>query len=326
MHTPSPFLLPAIAFTACSGPNASSIVPSNAPAADVVSPPPGVADRGDDPGVVAIAVAGAPLCAGILVAPDVVLTSRHCVSASAPPSACPGDASAPPPLRPAESLRVRVGEDMLSAPTRARGRDIVVPLDSSLCGADIALLLLDVPIDDVQPLVVRTTGAAQGDHLRTVGWHLLARMGSAPKFLRDHLLVIGASETEVELAERPLNGSGLALDEATAEVLGVFSRLGEDPTRAVYTRTDAFMTLIERAIGESRTATESTRGLRKEKKGAVDMGAYCARGVDCAAGVCVSTSGGLEQYCSRTCGAHDRCPSRYRCQRSQGGLQVCTEN
>lgn len=325
-------LAAAVSLVACSGPSASSILPSNAPKADVVLPPPGVADRGDDPAVVAIG-ADVPLCAGALVAPDVVITSRHCVSVPAPPTGCGGDATdaaAPPALRAATSLRVRVGEDMVAAPERARGRDIVVPGASSMCGADIALLLLDAPIDDVQPLVVRATGAAQGDRLRTVGWRLPARAGAAPKFLREHLLVIGASDTELELAEVPAEGSGPALAEATAEVLGIFSR-SDGPSRAVYTRTDAFMAVIERAVARSQSASESTASatsLRKAKKGPVDIGAYCAEGADCAAGVCVSTSGGLEQYCSQTCGSHDRCPSGYRCQRSaasESGMQVCTE-
>jgi hypothetical protein len=340
----SPFaLVPALwvfccAQTGCSGPNASPIVPSGAPSADVVSPPPGVADRGDDPAVVAIDAADAPLCAGALVASDIVLTSRHCVSVPAQRSGCSGaDAAAPPPLRAAESLGVRVGEDMIVAPERARGRGIIVPVAASMCGADIALLLLDVPIDDVQPLVVRATGAAQGDHLRSVGWRLPALPGvqggeaplgstsAAPKILREHLLVVGASSTELELAEVPASGSGPALSEATAEVLGVFSRTGDGPSRAVYTRTDAFMALIERALAESQSAGLVSTGLRKAKKGPVDVGAYCAQGADCAAGVCVSTSAGLEQYCSRSCGSHDRCPAGYRCQKSQGGMQVCTE-
>ncbi len=310
---------------ACSGPSASSILPSNAPTADVASPPPGVADRGDDPAVVAIDAAEAPLCAGALVAPDVVLTSRHCVSVPTVSNGCPGDAAVPPPLRAPASLRVRVGEDVVAAPERARGRDIVVPTSPSMCGADIALLLLDVSIDDVQPLVLRATGAAQGDHVRTVGWRLPARVGPAPKFLREHLLVMDASDTELELAEVPVGGSGPALSEATAEVLGVFSRSDDGPSRAVYTRTDAFMALIDSALARSQSAAETTAGLRKAKKGPVDIGAYCAKGTDCAAGVCVSTTGGLEQYCSRTCGSHDRCPSGYRCQRSQSGIQVCTE-
>jgi hypothetical protein len=312
---------------ACSGQTAASSLPSGAPDVDIVAPPPGVADRGDDPAVVAIEAPGAAPCAGALVAPDVVLTARHCVSASAGPSVCPGeDAGVAPSLRVPASLRVLVGDDAATAATRARGRDILVPDAATMCGADIALLLLDVPIGDVQPLVVRSTGAAQGDHLRTVGWRLPVHPGPAPKILRDHLLVLGASATELELAEVAASGGGPAINESTAEVLGVFSRGDADPSRAVYTRADAFAALIESALGESESAAVSTHAL-KPKKGPVDLGANCVVGDECAAGVCVSVSGGPsgQRYCSRTCASHDRCPSGFRCQRSQGGVSVCTE-
>jgi len=311
---------------ACSGQPVASL-PGNAPQADIVAPPPGVADRGDDPAVVAIAAGDSPPCAGTLLAPDVVLTARHCVSVPTGPSVCAGQDAAPaPPLREAGSLRVLVGEDAVTAAERARGRGIVVPEASSMCGADIAMVLLDTPIDDVQPLVVRPTGAAQGDHLRTVGWRPLDA-GRAPKILRDHLLVMGASPTELELAEASGGDGGPAINAATAEVLGVFSRSGDDPSRAVYTRADAFVALIESALAESESAAASTHAL-KNKKGAADLGANCAAGGDCAAGVCVavsSGSGGLEQYCSETCGTRDRCPAHFRCQRSQSGVEVCSE-
>jgi hypothetical protein len=311
--------------TACSG-QAVSTLPSSAPTIDIVSPPPGVPDRGYDPPVVAIDAADAVVCAGALVAPDVVLTARHCVSLPAGPIACPGEDARPaPPLRAPGSLRILVGDDLSTAALRARGRAVRVPAASSMCGADVALILLDVPIDDVQPFAIRSTGAAQGDHLRTVGWRLAARAGAAPRILRDHLLVADTSPTELELDEAVRGGGGPAIDETTAEVLGVFSRSAADPSRAIYTRADAFVTLIDEALAESESAAASARGLRKPKKGPADLGANCAVGGDCAAGVCVATSGGLEQYCSRSCGTYDRCPARFRCQRSQSGPQVCTK-
>jgi hypothetical protein len=317
----------AVLVVACSGTAATSL-PSTAPQVDVVAPPPGVADRGDDPAVVAIDAGDATLCAGALVAPDVVLTARHCVSAPARASGCTSAAAAgAPPLRAPGSLRILLGDDMTTATERARGRAIRVPSTSSMCGADIALLLLDVPIDDVQPLVVRPTGAAQGDHLRTIGWRLPEGAGRAPKILRDHLLVLGATPTELELAEAITGLGGPALDEATAEVLGVFSRSDAAPSRAVYTRADAFAALIESALAESESAAASTRG-SKNKKGPADLGANCAEGADCAAGVCASVPAGpdgLEQYCSRTCGSHDRCPAGFRCQRSQAAVEVCVK-
>jgi Trypsin len=312
---------------ACSG-MASTSLPSTTPDVEIVTPPPGVADRGDDPAVVAIDAGDFTLCAGALVAPDIVLTARHCVSTPAGPSDCASAASArAPPLRAPESLRILLGDDMATATERARGRAIRVPSAPSICGADIALLLLDVPIDDVQPLLVRPTGAAQGDHLRTIGWRLPPRAGQAPKILRDHLLVLGASPTELELAEAMTGAGGPALDEATAEVLGIASRSDADPARAIYTRADAFTGLIESALAESESAAASTRAA-KNKKGPADLGANCARGADCAAGVCVTVPAapdGFEQYCSQTCGSHDRCPAGFRCQRSQSGVEACVK-
>jgi Trypsin len=325
MHLTIGLLIVAVMVAACSG-QAVSTLPTSAPSADVFAPPPGVPDRGDDPAVVAIEGADAAPCAGALVAPDVVLTSRHCVSLPAGSRACPDDAASPPPLRAASSLRILLGEDVTAAVPRARGRGIRVPAAASPCGADVALILLDVPIDDVQPLAVRSTGAAQGDHLRSVGWRLPGAAGGEPKIVRDHLLVVDASPTELVLAESVTGAGGPAIDETTAEILGFFSRSASDPSRAVYTRADAFVALIEAALAESESSTASTRGLRKPKKGSADLGANCAGGSDCAAGVCVTVSAGLGQYCSRTCGAYDRCPARFRCQRSQSGVQVCTPN
>ncbi|MDB4997114.1 MAG: hypothetical protein JWM74_4546, partial [Myxococcaceae bacterium] len=49
-------------------------------AAEVLEIVPGVPDRGRDPAVVAIDVGGEGLCTGTLIAPNVVLTARHCVA------------------------------------------------------------------------------------------------------------------------------------------------------------------------------------------------------------------------------------------------------
>src|SRR5207249_4339434 len=49
----------------------------------------GVADRGRDPAVVAVDIAGEGLCTGTLVGPNVVLTARHCVSKTVEAVDCP---------------------------------------------------------------------------------------------------------------------------------------------------------------------------------------------------------------------------------------------
>jgi Trypsin len=295
-------------------------VSTNAPRADVVSPPVGVPDRGDDPAVVAIDVGDAHPCAGALVAADVVLTALHCVALHDAPVACVDAGAGAGPtawsLRAPGSLRVLVGDDAATAPERARARQIVVPAGAHLCGDDLALVLLDEPIDDVQPLVVRSTGAARGDFVRTVGFG--GSGASKAKRLRDHVSVLDTALTELAVAGTALDeGGGPALDEATAEIVGVVSRNGPEPLQTIYTRADAFASLVEGAVAMSESAPSSSAGAKKPKKGPADMGANCTSGVDCAAGVCVSAAGGAQQYCSRGCGAHDRCPSLFACQRAQ---------
>jgi|CZKU01.1.fsa_nt_gi hypothetical protein len=315
---------------ACSGPP-DVPVSSSAPRADVVSPPVGVADRGDDPAVVALDVGGALPCAGALVAADVVLTALHCVVLIDAPVACAAadaaadaaDASKSPlSLRTPGSLRILVGDDMATAVDRAHAREIVVPPDARLCGADLALVLLDQRIDDIEPLVARSTGAARGDHVRTVGF---GRAGGAKaKLLRDHVAVLDTAITELAIAGSALDeGGGPALDETTGAIVGVVSRNASLPFQAVYTRVDAFAPLVESALAMTESTPSSSTGTKKPKKGPADMGADCMAGSDCAAGVCVSAASGAQQYCSRGCGAHDRCPSLYACQRTQGGAQVC---
>jgi hypothetical protein len=289
-----------------------------------VVPPEGVADRGDDPAVVAIDYGGGDPCTGALVAADVVLTALHCVASTATETPCP--IAAPPPLslRSPESLRVLVGDGSDNAILRARGREILVAPDARLCGEDVAVLLLDQAIEDVQPIAVRPTGAATGEHVRTVRF---ARSASAPglaRLLRDHIEVVGTTLTELQVAETFAGGGGgPALDETTGELLGVASRDAATPARDVYTRADAFLSLIEGAIADSESAGATGSGLKKPKNGPADMGANCAEGGDCAAGVCLTVPAAAQQYCSRVCAAHDRCPARYRCQKSQEGPEVC---
>jgi hypothetical protein len=176
---------------------------------------------------------------------------------------------------------------------------------------------------------VRGTGAAKGDGLRTVAFD---RPGGAPasdKLVRDHALVLDVTPTELQIGEACLTSAGgPAIDESTVEVVGVASRSGESGCAGpgafdVYTRTDTLLPFIADSLARFALAPGPSTGQEKTKKGAVDVGATCLRGVDCAAGVCVTD--GLREYCSRPCSTHDRCPTHFGCKKSAGGSWVCAE-
>jgi hypothetical protein len=292
-----------------------------APSADVAQPLVGVADLGTDPAVVAIDLGGPVTCAGALVAADLVLTARHCVSYPDPEAACTLSGASPPPLRQASTVGVRVtdGGDLFAP--RVRARSIVVPPVASACDADIAFLELEEPIDTVQPLAVRANGIAVGGHVRSVGFELSAALSAGfEKNVRDHVVVVDTTATEFLLQEGPCTSGcgGPAIDESSGEIVGVVSRGG--PEGDVATRADAFLAFIDAELAQA-DADRPIVGAAREKKGPVDMGANCTLGVDCAAGVCVTDSG--RRYCSRSCSPHDHCPAHFRCETSAQGNPVC---
>jgi protease YdgD len=315
---------------ACSGEVASSDAVSGAPTADEVAPPHGVPDRGVDPAVVAIDIGGRVLCTGTLVAPDVVLTAYRCVALAATQKHCPQNGPSASAGLASASIHILVGDQIATAQERARGLDVVVSGGDSPCPADIALVLLDSPIDEIVPLSVRPTGAAKGDRLRTVGFARVQGASATGKVVRDHVLVLDATATELHI-EQACEGAagGPAIDESTGEIVGVASLplaagCGEANAFQIYARTDAVLTMIGEAIARSAATVSSTQsGRKKTKKGPVDMGANCARGADCAAGVCVTERS--QEYCSRACGPHDRCPPHFRCQKCTSGSWVCVE-
>ncbi len=307
----------AVILLACSGAPAAPDVLS-APQVDLAVPLRGVPDNAYDPAVVLLAIDGKPRCTGTLLEEDLVITARRCVEVLPDDDSCPTGPYANAPRDPS-TIHVLVGDRVASAIDRAQGREVVLPSGDALCGADLALLLLDAPIDDIDPVVVSPTGAAQGDHVRTVAF------GTDRKLVRDHVSVTEASSRELALAQAPCVGlpGGALIDIATGALLGVVSRGGPACSAAdgweVATRADAFFPLVEQALALGSLSHASHRA--KEKKGPIDQGASCSSASQCAAGVCVTYADA--QYCTRTCGPIDRCPSTTRCMASAQSTTVC---
>jgi hypothetical protein len=309
-----------VALLACSPPQDTSQF-FQAPSVDVAYPLRGVPDREADPAVVLLDLAGDGLCTGALLAADVVLTARSCIALPSGEPQCPATGPQITNGRDLSTIRVLVGEDDASAVERARGRAVLVPPGDVLCGADLAILLLDSTLDDIAPLVTRPTGAAVGDHVRSVTY------AGGHKLVRDHVPVTATSSRELALAEAPCDATpgGPAIEESSGEIVGVFSRSGpacsDTEGYDVDTRADAFLDLVAAALAQGSTSSQAHQA--KQKKSPVDLGASCSDGTDCAAGACVDYQG--SRYCTRSCTATDHCPSASHCLGTQQDSTVCVE-
>ena len=317
----------ALVLCACASPTASTA--DSALTVSVVPVVAGVADRGMDPAVVAVLVGAARVCSGVLIAPDVVLTARHCTVNMAPHVACPPSGPQIISQIDPSTFRILLGEDVAAGIVVAQGEMVVVPPTDVLCGADIALVLLDRVVESVKPANVQLVGVAEGQHVRTVGYgSSSAGLSSDAKLLREHVKVLATSATEFEVREATCLGDvgGPAFDEQTGQVVGIASRAGPSCSGIdaydVYTRVDPFYSLIDEALLSS--AEAGKKPTATTKKDPTDIGGVCVVGSDCGAGVCVDD--GTSEYCSQSCAPTDHCPTDYACAASPEGDLVCAQS
>jgi hypothetical protein len=230
-------------------------------------------------GVVAIATTMADnpshitLCSGALVAPNLVLTARHCVSraVTATPSCDARGRS-----HNGDHLAEDVDPSSIAIYTGAHVRpDVDVPVARAvrtlhptgqvLCDADVAFLVLDRPVQGAAVLSMRLHGPVEaGDMIMPVGFGggpqnvvglKVARAQSTvlttgPSANAATGAVLGPREFEVDRATCRGDSGGPAIDVMTGEIVGIVSRGGSCSATGnhVYTRVDAYKRLAQAAF------------------------------------------------------------------------------
>ena len=105
-------------------------------------------------------------CSGALIAPNLVITARHCVQGTDESSECCAYTT----RFSAATLGISVGADATSATVVAHGKKTFVDSGTSMCSHDIALILLDQDVPDAKVASVRLDKAKAGETTTTVGY------------------------------------------------------------------------------------------------------------------------------------------------------------
>jgi len=298
-------------------------------------------------------------CTGTLLAPNLVLTARHCVSAiGGGGHACSergqvlagsgtfGADYAPSKIQVIPGATLPIGDPM-RGPV---GKAIFHAADATICRHDVALVVLDRGVDN--PVIAPIRLAARpttGESLTLVGWGLteqgytpstrMQRAGVAvrrlgPQAPDDDFGAVPPRYFEVGEGICQGDSGGPAFAATTGAVVGVISQGGngrgtsQDPELGCIgsdTRNMLAELPYARAKVEEAAAAAGAKlwleGQPNPRASLAPFGAACARDADCGSNVCLA-----DGTCSMGCFFGSvSCPGGYVCTTPVGTRDICTK-